>query len=380
MLSRWSVNSQPPIRIALLHTRLSSYLAACLRELRRQIGAELLIYAYPPAGVAPFGPVAFAGLGEVRNRREHSDADIERTILEFQPDAALVSGWADKGYMKVCRALRKRGIPVIAGCDTQWKGSLRQQVASWTAPWHVQRSIDVLWVTGERQATLGRALGYHGDHLWDGYYACDWKLFASRSGEARRTENPKRDKPAPHFLYVGRHVPEKGIDTLVEAYRNYLERLANPWGLVIAGAGPLKSQLVNAGADDRGFVQPSDLPRLMAESSAFVLPSRFEPWGVVIHEAAASGLPLICSDACGAAVHLLRDSHNGFMFPTGDVEALADRMVAMTEMAEGRRVEWGRVSYELAKQYTPERWAETLVQGLQRIGVSFSEARGRMVR
>lgn len=380
------------MKLAFLHTRLSGYLAVCLRELQRSSDAELLIHAYPPAGDAPFDPGVFADLGEVRNRRDFPGEAILQSLIDFQPDAVLVSGWGDKGYLKICRDMKQRGFPVIAGCDTQWTGSLRQHVASWIAPWHIQKAIDVLWVSGERQAVLARALGFAGDRLWEGYYACDWGRFARRreAGDGRRgagrfylpldpcpltpgsysdpTPDPCLLSPDPFFLYVGRYAPEKGLDTLAEAYTQYRDDVENPWKLVCAGAGPLRETLVAAGADERGFVQPADLPALMREASVFILPSRFEPWGVVAHEAAAIGLPLILSDACGSAVHLLRDLHNGFGFPAGDAAGLAERMVRMHGLAAERRAEFGCASFELSKQYTPQRWAETLITGLARMG------------
>ena len=371
------------MRVAVLHTRLSGYLAACLRECNVRADAEFLIYALPSQGDAPFDSFVFAGIGEIRNRRKVSDADIEKAVRDFGPDAILVSGWADKGYVNICRSMRQHGIPVIAGCDTQWRGSWRQRVASLIAPWHIQKAIDALWVTGERQATLARALGYNGERLWDGYYACDWEKFArrpetrSQKSEVRGQKSERDEQPSdlrsptsdlPFFLFVGRYVDVKGIDTLIEAYRMYREKVEEPWALKCAGAGPLRDLLVSAGAEDLGFVQPSELPKLMRGASAFVLPSRFEPWGVVAHEAGASGLPLILSDACGAGVHLLRDLHNGYLFPTGDADALVRTMVRMHGLADERRAEYGSASFELSKQYTPQRWAETLVAGLERMG------------
>lgn len=362
-------------RIVILYTRLSGYLAASLRELKRVTSVELLVLAYPGADDAPFDPDVFGDLGKIRNRREFSDAEIIEVVVEFGPDAVLTSGWADKGYMKVCREMRRQGIPVIASCDTQWKGNLRQHVASWIAPWHVRKAIDVLWVTGERQATLGRALGYEGDQLWEGFYACDWEKFEGRNGDTLTVDLLKHDKEKPHFLYVGRYVDVKGIDILVEAYRRYCKRVEEPWGLKCAGAGPLKDELLSAGAEDLGFVQPDALPGVMAQASVFVLPSRFEPWGVVVQEAAASGLPLICSDACGAAVHLLRDGFNGVAIPTDDAKALMNAMVRTSGMSEDERMRWGRASFELSKQYTPKRWVSTFGNGIaNRVGL-FTEER-----
>lgn len=285
------------MKIALLHTRLSGYLASCLHEFKQQTNAELLIYAWPNQPDAPFDPREFDDLGRVFDRYEYSNETLLNQLLEFAPSAVLISGWKDKGYVSICRHLKSRGIPIIAACDTQWKGSLRQYIASWLAPIHIQKFIDILWVTGERQRYLARALGFVGDRCWDGYYACDWNAFATQ---------PKQiaSKQHPYFLYVGRYAPEKGLDTLAAAYRAYCQQVTEPWSLVCAGAGSLRKTLIASGAIDKGFVQPQALPNLMQSASAFILPSRFEPWGVVVQEAAASGLPLILSEACGAGVHL----------------------------------------------------------------------------
>jgi glycosyltransferase involved in cell wall biosynthesis len=359
----WPLNKPFDLmKIAILHTRLAPYFVACLRELASQ-GHELRVFAQPQDEDAPFDRSQFDGIGDVQDRSVLSENDILAELQSFQPDAVLVAGWSDRVYMKVCRTLRKQGIPVIAGCDTQWKGSLRQYLASWTAPLHIHQTIDVLWVSGERQRVFSQALGYTGNRCWDGFYACDWVRFAT-ANRSSKVESRRSEKRA--FLFVGRYVDVKGIDTLAEAYQQYCEKVDHPWRLVCAGAGPLKQTLLDAGAEDRGFVQPTDLPQLMEESSAFVLPSRFEPWGVVVQEAAASSLPLICSDACGAGVHLLRDHYNGYSFPAGDITALTDRMVQMTNLAQASYMAFAGHSFDLSKQYTPERWVQILVSGIDR--------------
>lgn len=348
------------MKLAILQTRLSPYFIACLREFKQQNGTELLIYAWPNQPDAPFDASAFADLGEVFNRYEYSNETIVNHLLAFHPTAVLTSGWKDKGYVGICRRLKAKNISIIAGCDTQWKGSLRQHIASCIAPFHVRKFIDILWVTGERQRYLAQALGYYGDRCWDGYYACDWNGFATQP-------KCKASEEYPYFLYVGRYASEKGLDTLAAAYQSYCEQVQQPWMLVCAGAGPLGNTLIAAGAKDKGFVQPKELPALMQGASAFILPSRFEPWGVVVQEAAASGLPLILSDACGAGVHLLRSYHNGLSFPTGSITGLTNALKAMHLLTPQQRLEYGQASYQLSKQYTPQRWTETLLQGLQQL-------------
>ncbi|MBB04270.1 MAG: glycosyl transferase group 1 [Pseudooceanicola sp.] len=350
------------MKIAILHTRLSGYMVASWRALKRRTGAEFLIYAWPNQPDAPFDVSQFSDLGTIHNRNDFSTSEIEVSVRDFRPNAILTSGWADRGYMKVCRKMRKTGVPVIAGSDNQWIASPRQIAAILTSRFHIRRWIDALWVAGERQATFARALGYSGVRLWDGVYACDWASFAS--ADIEQAVAAARGS-AHSFLFVGRYVDVKGIDTLAEAYRRYRATVPDPWPLVCAGAGPLGQVLRDAGADDRGFVQPQGLPALMQGASALVLPSRFEPWGVVVQEAAAGGVPLILSERVGAGVHLLRPGFNGYTFPAGSVEHLLQRLLDMHALSDEARAEMMRNSYMLSRQYSPERWADVFCSGLR---------------
>ena len=384
------------MRVLVLQRRLSGYFIASLaRVFESNVTAKVV--AWPNQSDAPFDAEALSAIGEVANRDDLSDAELLAMALDFNPDAVLVAGWSDAGYVKVCKALKARGTLIISGCDTQWKGSLRQHIASVIAPWHVQTFIDIFWVSGERQRQLAAKLGYTGDRCWDGYYACDWSRFAavdrrldivdgssdheSLSGcDASNTDlsSPCSDsRPAncdlaspisnlrKSFAFVGRYAPVKGLDTLAEAYRLYAAKVESPWKLICAGKGECREQLIAAGAEDRGFLQPEALPAFLGEASAFILPSRFEPWGVVVQEAAATGLPVIVSDVCGAGVHLLRDRWNGRSFAAGDAAHLTECLLWMHWQSDAQLVELGRNSFELSKQYTPERWARTLIEGVE---------------
>lgn len=357
-------------KVLVLHRRLSGYFIACLARLL-ETGVSAKVVAWPNQKDAPFDAEVLSALGFVANRSNFSDAELLKMALDFQPDAVLLAGWSDRGYVKVCKRLKAKDIPIIAGCDTQWKGSLRQYIACALAPWYVHKFIDVLWVSGERQRQLANKLSYQGARCWDGYYACDWDFFSAtgfrrlkQESEMLEDEQHPEAKPLKSFAFVGRYAPEKGLKTLAEAYKLYSQEVAEPWKLVCAGKGCCKSLILDAGAEDLGFIQPEALPEFLAGAHAFILPSNFEPWGVVVQEAAASGLPMIVSDACGAGVHLLRDRWNGRSFAAGDPAHLADCLLWMHQQSDDRLIEMGARSMELSKQYTPERWSQTFTSEL----------------
>ncbi|MEY3498686.1 MAG: hypothetical protein RL308_355, partial [Bacteroidota bacterium] len=131
------------------------------------------------------------------------------------------------------------------------------------------------------------------------------------------------------FLFIGRLIEQKGVRILVEAYKKYRENVSNPWELCIAGKGALENLFHNQeGIFLKSFVQPNQLSDLFSESSCFVLPSLHENWGLVIHEAALAGLPIISSNNCGASTWFLRDGQNGCMIDT-TVDSLTKAFISM---------------------------------------------------
>ena len=96
----------------------------------------------------------------------------------------------------------------------------------------------------------------------------------------------------------------------------------------------------------------------------FVLSSIIEPWGQVIVEAAAAGLPIICTEACGASVELVQNGFNGMKVPTGNVEAFASALEWM-HLHQDRLREMGERSALMAKSYSAENWADKILWWLQ---------------
>ena len=145
---------------------------------------------------------------------------------------------------------------------------------------------------------------------------------------------------------------------LIQAYAQLLEtQPRNPPYLVIVGDGEERVRLeafcLEAGLKDvrfSGFQNQSILPQYFRLADIFVLPSRHEPWGLIVNEAMAAGCACIVSDDVGSHTDLITDGLNGFVFPTGDISALTaalqrafatpETSAAMGERAAERMCSW----------------------------------------
>jgi glycosyltransferase involved in cell wall biosynthesis len=354
-------------RIAVLWDALSGYFHAELTALV-DAGAQVMVFHRTALNDAPFAADRTMQKVEVQEWQEAPDERLLVDILEeFRPDALLVISWHVGGYRRAARRWRGRALRILC-MDNQWWGRPKQWGGVLSSRWLIRPTYDVAFVAGERQAEFARRLGLPAERLIWGMYTGDYPRYAAvaagRSGAL----------PPEAFLYVGRLVPDKAIDVLAEGYRRYRATVADPWPLVVAGAGPDGHHLDGvAGVDRHGFVQPHDLPALFAEAGCLVLPSRFEPWGVVIHEAAAAGLPVVCTRVCGASTRLVLDGYNGVVISSDSPDALASGLSRISESTEDQCRAMGEGSSALALQYSPERWAANL---LRRIGELRGQARG----
>jgi glycosyltransferase involved in cell wall biosynthesis len=168
-----------------------------------------------------------------------------------------------------------------------------------------------------------------------------------REGAARADRAAVRGRlgagAAPVVLFVARLIGVKRADLLIRAAALLAER-GVPATIWIAGDGPEGPALRDAaarspGTDIRflGNVQTADLPAIYAAADVFVLPSDHEPWGAVVGEAMACGLPIVLSDRVGSAPDLVEPGGNGAVFPAGDAEALSRAIEGILSDADLRK-------------------------------------------
>ncbi len=343
-------------RIAVLWTRMSGYVRAELEALTDR-GVEVVLFHQARSDEAPFEHRSVRGSMTAHEWAETPDeAEIESVLTEFEPDAMLVNSWHIGPYRRSARRRRGRTLRVLC-MDNQWWGTAKQWVGVGTSRWLIQPAYDAVMLPGDRQADFARRLGFTTEQIIWGLYTAEpgpFEAIAARRGEAL---------PPAAFLYVGRLVRDKAIDVLVDGYMAYRAAADRPWPLIVAGAGPDASLLSGVpGVEVLGFVQPSELPQVFARAGCLVLPSRFEPWAVVIHEATCAQLPVICTWVCGASTRLVLDDHNGVVIGPGDPGALARAFGRIGTASDEERRRMGIASGVLSRQYSPDLWADSLLR------------------
>ena len=345
-------------RVLLLWHSLTGYSAAGMRALAER--AEVTVLARPPDPLAPYDYSAL-DLGQAAVQVAPYpwpftllDELVERT----RPDVICVAGSGQALWRSLHRARRRHRSVTVMTTDYYWTGRPRQRLKQLLIFPLRHAVFDAAWVPGARSTEYVRRLGFPEEAVLTGMFTIDSARFAEvASGSAARWTEPR-------FLFIGRLVPEKATDILAEAYRLYREKAADPWPLHVVGHGPFDGGLGDTpGVTMSDFVQPEALPEIYAPAGALVLPSRQDMWGVVALEACTAGLPVVVSDGCGVSEDLATPA-NGFTVRVGDAAGLAAALTAVAGATADQRREWGAKSSEMARSYTPDQWAETLLSVL----------------
>jgi glycosyltransferase involved in cell wall biosynthesis len=298
--------------------------------------------------------------GSVKEQRAHFERQIADLLEKEAFDAVWVHGWAHPFTQAVWRQARRRNLPILLRGETFLGcvrgGKLRRFVHQWIFS-RKFREVSAFLAVGTRNAELYRAYGVESRRIFRAPYVVDNLFFQKRCQEAA----PHREKlraelgiepSRPVILFCAKLISVKDPATLIRA----VGQMADVQ-LLIVGDGELRPSLENLAAEVApglvkflGFHNQTELPAFYDLCDLFVLPSVFEPWGLVVNEVMNAAKPVIVSDQVGSGPDLVREGENGSIFPAGDVERLT-QILDQWCSNEAARGQAGRKSLEIISKW-----------------------------
>lgn len=348
-------------KILFLYFELAGYTVACMKHLVKKYNAELHVVNYPVNSIAPF-QFDFGNGITTYNRNEYNNEMLVHLTESINPDLIYVCGWADKGYLAVCKKIKKR-VPVIMTLDNIWKGNVKQRIATFIAPFYLQKLFTHCWVPGQPNADYAKRLGFKSSQIITGLYCADNNLYNQYYSETIE----QKKKSFPHlFLFVGRFTDLKGTRELWNVFSQLKEEERNGWELYCVGKGPLADEFPDKPfIKNIGFIQPQELSSTIQSTGVFILPTHYEHWGVVVQEYALAGYPMICSDTTSAATAYLQEGENGYFCSPKNEYSLKQCILKIINSSDEQLIKMAEASHEKGNKRTPDTWSDTLYNLIQ---------------
>jgi glycosyltransferase involved in cell wall biosynthesis len=335
---------------------------------------------------------------------------IERELDRLQPDAMAIAGWGTVDARACLAWCKKNRAQAIVMSETRAADGRRVWWKEWLKSRIVRRYNGAL-CGGESHRRYLIELGIPAERIAMGYNVVDNEFFGKIRNEefgmgtvgeliaegSKQVPCSATVPGAPYFLASNRFVERKNLGRLIQAYAKYAESfqqggVGSIWPLVLLGDGELRGELEalcgelglkttmgfsHGGTEHTegknlklnscklktskecglvvfpGFRQIGELPGFYAEAGAFVHPALEEPWGLVINEAMASGLPVLSSRNVGAAEELVVEGKTGYLFDPSSVEEMARALAKIVGMEPEERLAMGRAAYERVERMAP---------------------------
>ena len=298
---------------------------------------------------------------------------VEQVLDALQPDVVFILGWGFALSQKALRWCRKNdAIPVVMSeskLDDKQRNWLKERYKAIRYVRHFSAAL----VGGKKHRDYLIKLGIPSARIFIGYDAVDNLHFQQGADNARKNpDNARMRQPSipmrPYFLAASRFIARKNLVRLVEAYVQYRKTISSQdtKDLVLIGSGEegdaiaqvLHKYNINQFVHMPGFIGYQDLPDWYGLADAFVHPALHEQWGLVINEACASGLPILCSNTVGAAYELIHNGISGWLFDPTNLGEITHALLRIHHLSNDGRMQMGLEGRKLVSDFGPERFAD----------------------
>lgn len=288
-----------------------------------------------------------------------------------KPDVIICGGWHHYTYWLALAYARITKTRFLIWSESTLKDErASSQIKDKLKRWIVNQASGYI-VPGKAQKDYLTYFGASQEKIWIACNAVDtiFTLSAESKSEQQQVWKQKLNLGGCVILFVGRLIDEKGIPELLQAFTLLSQDNVT---LAIVGSGASLEKYQNYCQQKKleniiftGFKSEDELVKYYAAADIFVFPTRSDPWGLVLNEAMAAGLPIVCSTAAGAADDLIKQEINGLIVPSCDVTSLAKALQRLI-IDENLRKQMGIQSRVIINDYTPETMAQGFKEAILR--------------
>ncbi len=252
-------------------------------------------------------------------------------------------------YWKLARQYHKgnKKLPIVLGSDAQWTGNRNNYIKKIAFQLTYKKVFTHVLSAGLWQVVYALKIGFRRHQILTPLYCANNAQYYKVDINKKKALYPKR------FIFVGRLTRVKGVEQILEAWDSIEDK--KDWRLTMIGNGDLHDHIsTHKDIELLPFMSQADICKIMQDSGCALIPSIYEPWGLVIHEAAAAGLPIIVTRNCGATNQFVKDGVNGYLIDEDNALSLKSAMERIINLGSEDLINMSERSRELSKSIQPE--------------------------
>lgn len=294
---------------------------------------------------------------------------MRMALQRFRPNSILCGGYNHPAFWQALAWTKFHSAHFAAWIESTSLDQRHPSILAEVMKRQFIRNCNSFAVPGKSSFAYVRSMGVPEERIHTAPNAVDIRRFANLARSARDRDQQCRTElhlPQRYFLYAGRIIPGKGVLHLLESYTRLAPNLRAQVGLVFVGEGAARNEVMKNAAKISpgtivfpGFAQRDQLAGYYALAEALVFPTLSDPWGLVVNEAMACGLPIIATDVAGCTADLVHHGENGYVVPAANVEKLTEAMEAFARDPQ-LASRMGERSARLIEAFSPEHCAAGL--------------------
>jgi len=315
--------------------------------------------------------------GEKREIPIHLNRKVFIRLRQYNPDVVITDGYDSLAYWQAflyCKIFKKKYI--------LWNET---SLLSTDSVVGVRRLLKNIIINGANSyIAMGKKakeylefFGANPKNIFTGLNTVDVEYFREETLKLKKDKNllAKRKKyPKILFLYVGQLIKRKGANQILKAL-NILRD--HEIGLLIVGSGPEEKNLKKFCKENtiknvffEGYCQQSELPKYYALADVFILSSFLEVWGLVVNEALASGLYVLCSKYAGVAYDLIKEGWNGEIFDSDNINEIVELIKQTKGQIDSIRNRREVISQHACREFGIKDSAQAFLEAIKNISFS----------